>query len=279
MVRIVDVYVAGSALTLERVRALAPEAQAGDRRAQEEMVLSVVNLVRAIACRFTGGDKETTEEYTQAGMAALPNALRTFDPERGRWSTHAGTAARYAIIAAVTDRHVVRVPEGVRGLAHHVWREHSEHIGVAGHAPSVEVMAGRLHESESKVEAAWLVAHGPCSRGAVSLSSPSDPHGDRRLDVAAKAADPEGAADMDRRDACMRAWIRDTILRLGGTGAEADVTILSVMDGLSTNQIAVRGPKYRLNHRRVKEAVERGLARLRSVRDELPQFLAGKAAA
>jgi RNA polymerase sporulation-specific sigma factor len=56
-------------------------AQSGDRKAEEDLVLRYIRLVRACARRYflAGGD---SEDLIQEGMMGLIKAVREFDPER-----------------------------------------------------------------------------------------------------------------------------------------------------------------------------------------------------
>ena len=63
--------------------ALLTAARAGDRQAEEQLVVENTGLVHALVRRFAGRGIET-EELTQIGMIGLYKAIRAFDLETGK---------------------------------------------------------------------------------------------------------------------------------------------------------------------------------------------------
>lgn len=82
---------------------LCAQVAAGDRSAEEALVLRYGRLVRMCARPFflAGGD---SEDLIQEGMLGLLAAIREFRPDRGaRFSTYAQLCVRRRIISAVRD--------------------------------------------------------------------------------------------------------------------------------------------------------------------------------
>ena len=82
---------------------LCAQVAAGDRGAEEALVLRYGRLVRMCARPFflAGGD---SEDLIQEGMLGLLAAIREFRPDRGaRFSTYAQLCVRRRIISAVRD--------------------------------------------------------------------------------------------------------------------------------------------------------------------------------
>lgn len=81
--------------------ALCAQVAAGDRAAEETLVLRYARLVRVCARPFflAGGD---SEDLIQEGMLGLLSAIREFRPDRGaKFATYAQVCVRRRIISAV----------------------------------------------------------------------------------------------------------------------------------------------------------------------------------
>jgi len=69
----------------------------------ERLVGANQGLVTSIANRFSAVHPEHREDYLASGMVGLLEAIQTFDPEKGTWSSWAAQSIRNAVLRAVRD--------------------------------------------------------------------------------------------------------------------------------------------------------------------------------
>lgn len=60
------------------------------REQEERLTQDNLGLVISQACRFNPNNVTDLEDYIQAGSIGLLKAIRSYDPEKGKWSTYAG---------------------------------------------------------------------------------------------------------------------------------------------------------------------------------------------
>jgi RNA polymerase sigma factor (sigma-70 family) len=121
----------------EEIR-LARRIEHGDRSARETMIESNLGLVRAIARGFRGTSLPF-DDLVQDGTVGLVQAVEHFDRHRGvRFSTYAAWWIRRAILDAIDNSHVIRMPAQARRQLTAVRRAEDElartHTGPASDA-------------------------------------------------------------------------------------------------------------------------------------------------
>jgi RNA polymerase sigma factor (sigma-70 family) len=101
-------------LTPADERALAGPARAGHIPSRDRLVIGCLALARMIARKYTrrGLDLDDLEQYARIGLI---RATRTFDPDKGRFTTHAAQWIAQAIRVGIEDAGtLVRVPRHAR---------------------------------------------------------------------------------------------------------------------------------------------------------------------
>lgn len=96
-------------LTRDEETELAAAAQAGDKRAQETLLYSIMPMVISIAKRFQGRGLDL-EDLVQAGNLGAMRSIETFAPERGRLTTYATHWIKQKICYAVENGSLIHVP-------------------------------------------------------------------------------------------------------------------------------------------------------------------------
>jgi RNA polymerase sigma factor (sigma-70 family) len=93
---------------------LAVRAQAGDRRAREQLVERALPLIQRVAGRYAGRDVDRAD-LVQEGVIGLLRALRRFDAERGvPFTAYAGWWLRQSMQQAIAEQsRAVRLPTHV----------------------------------------------------------------------------------------------------------------------------------------------------------------------
>jgi RNA polymerase sigma factor (sigma-70 family) len=93
---------------------LAVRAQAGDRRAREQLVERALPLIQRVAGRYAGRDVDRAD-LVQEGVIGLLRALRRFDPERGvPFTAYAAWWLRQSMQQAIAEQsRAVRLPTHV----------------------------------------------------------------------------------------------------------------------------------------------------------------------
>lgn len=263
-----DLYVSSAALTHEEELALVPLVRSGDAAAQDRMLSSVVRLVRSIANGCSAGDEER-DGMVQVGMIAAFQALKTFDPRKGRWAHHAGNRARMAMYRDRRGNAVVQVPEGPRSLARKIVAAWEALAAETGFAPTTEAVAARIGADAGKVRDCWDIAFGPAMRGAAQLDAAVDDDGASAADSVGSAPGPcaeeaeEAALDAAQAEAAVRELLR---LHLADPMMFDMVFLVGALGKVfyhAVDLLKIKGSKAR-------EAYDRGVAILRD-RLRLPQ--------
>jgi len=181
---------------------LARAIERGDRKARQRLIEANQGLVFSIAVAYVGSGVQLAD-LVQDGMVGLVNAAERFDHRRrARFSTYAALWVRRAILDAIVDARMIRIPAKARQQLAAVRRAESE-LGRTGLERVTDAsIAGRTGLTESVVRnlrGAPMVA--------ASLDEPAGDadHSPRRLQDRVSdpaAVDPlEHAIAREQRDA------------------------------------------------------------------------------
>jgi len=134
-------------------RRLVAAAQAGDRRAREELVEAFVPLIVGVARVYRGSATITRVELMQEGIVGLLRALERFDPEEGVpfWA-YANWWVRQAMqqLIAELTRPIVLSDRSLRQLAA-LKRAHHAYLAEHGHEPTADQLADETGLSHAQV--------------------------------------------------------------------------------------------------------------------------------
>lgn len=134
-------------------RRLVEAAQAGDRRAREELVEAFLPLIASVARVYRGSSVVTRVELMQEGVVGLLRALERYDPSLGVpfWGYAAWWVrqAMQQLIAELT-RPMVLSDRALRQLAQ-LKRAHGEYLSEHGREPSGNELAERTGLSHAQV--------------------------------------------------------------------------------------------------------------------------------
>ncbi len=134
-------------------RRLVEAAQAGDRRAREELVEAFLPLIAGVARVYRGSSAITRVELMQEGVVGLLRALERFDPSLGvpLWGYAAWWVrqAMQQLIAELT-RPMVLSDRALRQLSQ-LKRAHGEYLSEHGREPSGNELADRSGLSHAQV--------------------------------------------------------------------------------------------------------------------------------
>jgi RNA polymerase sigma factor (sigma-70 family) len=134
-------------------RRLVAAAQAGDRRAREELVEAFLPLIAGVARVYRGSATITRLELMQEGVVGLLRALERYDPALGVpfWG-YAGWWVRQAMqqLIAELTRPLVLSDRALRQLSQ-LKRAHGEHMVEHGREPSGSELADRTGLSHAQV--------------------------------------------------------------------------------------------------------------------------------
>jgi RNA polymerase sigma factor (sigma-70 family) len=134
-------------------RTLVEAAQAGDRRAREELVEAFLPLIAGVARIYRSSQTITRVELIQEGVVGLLRALERYDPRLGTpfWS-YAGWWVRQAMqqLIAELTRPMVLSDRSLRRLAQ-LKRAHGEYLAEFGREPSGDELSARTGLSHSQV--------------------------------------------------------------------------------------------------------------------------------
>jgi RNA polymerase primary sigma factor len=140
-------------LTAGVERRLVVAAQAGDRRAREELVEAFLPLIASVARVYRGSETITRVELMQEGVVGLLRALERYDPERGVpfWG-YASWWVRQAMqqLIAELTRPVVLSDRSLRQLSA-LKRAHHAYLTEHGHEPSADQLADQTGFSHAQV--------------------------------------------------------------------------------------------------------------------------------
>lgn len=134
-------------------RRLIEAAQAGDRRAREELVEAFLPLIAGVARVYRGSETITRLELMQEGVVGLLRALERYDPALGVpfWG-YAGWWVRHAMqqLIAELTRPMVLSDRALRHLSQ-LKRAHGEYLAQHGREPSGNELAERSGLSHAQV--------------------------------------------------------------------------------------------------------------------------------
>src|SRR5689334_8282318 len=126
-------------------RRLVEAAQAGDRRAREELVEAFLPLIAGVARVYRGSQAITRVELMQEGVVGLLRALERYDPRLGVpfWG-YAAWWVRQAMqqLVAELTRPMVLSDRALRALSR-LRRAHAEYVAEHGHEPTAAELADR----------------------------------------------------------------------------------------------------------------------------------------
>lgn len=134
-------------------RRLVAAAQAGDRRAREELVEAFLPLIAGVARVYRGSETITRLELMQEGVVGLLRALERYDPTVGVpfWG-YASWWVRQAMqqLIAELTRPLVLSDRALRQLSQ-LKRAHGEHLVEHGREPTGRELADRTGLSQAQV--------------------------------------------------------------------------------------------------------------------------------
>jgi RNA polymerase primary sigma factor len=134
-------------------RRLVAAAQAGDRRAREELVEAFLPLIAGVARVYRGSETITRVELMQEGVVGLLRALERYDPEQGVpfWG-YANWWVRQAMqqLIAELTRPIVLSDRSLRQLSA-LKRAHNTYLTEHGHEPTADQLADQTGFSHTQV--------------------------------------------------------------------------------------------------------------------------------
>jgi RNA polymerase primary sigma factor len=165
-------------LSAEQEQALARRIQAGDAKAEQQIVEANLRLVISVARRYQHRGLSLLD-LIEEGNLGLLTAARKFDPARGtRFSTYATWWIRQAIVRALANQaRLVRLPVHVELLLSQYVKAHNTLQQQLKRAPTTAEIAARMGKPLDQVEelAALRLQH------PVSLDAPTGHEGRGRL--------------------------------------------------------------------------------------------------
>jgi RNA polymerase primary sigma factor len=142
-------------------RRLVEAAQAGDRRAREELVEAFLPLIASVARVYRGSASITRVELMQEGVVGLLRALERYDPSLGVpfWG-YAAWWVRHAMqqLIAELTRPMVLSDRALRQLSQ-LKRAHAEYVTEHGREPSGNELADRTGLSHAQVGEMLALEH------------------------------------------------------------------------------------------------------------------------
>ncbi|MFN6991194.1 MAG: RNA polymerase sigma factor RpoD [Fervidobacterium sp.] len=140
-------------LTPSEERRLAQQAQKGDKRAKEELIISNLRLVVSMAKRYVGKGLSFLD-LIQEGSLGLIKAVEKFDWSKGyKFSTYATWWIRQAITRAIADQaRTIRVPVHMVETINKIQKIKREYMQEHGEEPSVEYLAEQVGKPVDKIE-------------------------------------------------------------------------------------------------------------------------------
>ena len=122
---------------------LVVQAQNGDERAMERLVLENTGLVRSVATKFRDRGTEF-EDLMQIGTMGMVKAIRSFDVSRGTaFSTYAVPLIVGEIRRHLRDDGLVRVGRNCRHMGVMILRERSKILAEEGREAGIDELARR----------------------------------------------------------------------------------------------------------------------------------------
>ncbi len=196
-------------LAPERQRALLervsdPEAPERRRRAaEEELVAHNMRLVYSLAAKQihryvdgrgpsgSSGTVAALEDLVQEGVVGLINAIRRFDPSRGRnFTPYAACLVRQRVrYAAEEGTKPIKLPDYTASALAQRRRAYSRLLAALGREPEVEELASELKWSEARTASTNDTARWMATMRAIPLGAPGEVHSEDRLPLHDTLAD------------------------------------------------------------------------------------------
>ena len=247
------------------LRARFARAQAGDRRAREELIVELLPLARRMARRYHRSS-ESFDDLLQVANLGLVNAVDRFDPDRGV----AFSSFAVPTILGELRRHFrdtgwsVRVPRALHERALRVERVTGELEVRRGRSVTAEEVAGELGLSLEETLEAMEAGQ---AYGALSMDAP----------IRSEDGSHESLIDRlgDEDEALTLVEDRATVATAMGQLPVRDRRVLAMRfrQELTQTQIAER---VGVSQMQVSRIIRRSLARLRDLAEEEPAISAAQ---
>jgi RNA polymerase sigma factor (sigma-70 family) len=241
-------------------RRLIAAAQAGDRRAREELVEAFLPLIAGVARAYRGSQTITRIELMQEGVVGLLRALERFDPELGVpfWGYAAWWVrqAMQQLIAELT-RPLVLSDRALRQLSQ-LKRAHGDYLAEHGREPSGNELAASAGLTHAQVGEMLALERVPQSMDEAVQGAEGELGAFGEL-----LADPLGADAYERLlDHSEIEQIRALLSSLN----DRERMVLRARYGLDGPEQSLRdvGERIGLSGERVRQIEERALGKLRA---------------
>jgi RNA polymerase primary sigma factor len=244
-------------------RRLIEAAQAGDRRAREELVEAFLPLIARVARVYRGSQAITRVELMQEGVVGLLRALERYDPALGVpfWG-YAAWWVRQAMqqLVAELTRPMVLSDRALRQLSQ-LKRAHSEYVVEHGREPSGNELANRTGLSHAQVAEMLALERVPQSMDEAIQGSEGDVGAFGELLVDPLAGDAYEQL-LDHSEI-------EQIRALLGSLNDRERMILRARYGLDGPEQSLRevGERTGLSAERVRQIEQRALGKLRAAAD------------
>jgi RNA polymerase sigma factor (sigma-70 family) len=244
-------------------RRLVEAAQAGDRRAREELAEAFLPLIAAVARVYRGSQAITRLELMQEGVVGLLRALERYDPALGVpfWG-YAAWWVRQAMqqLVAELTRPMVLSDRALRQLSQ-LKRAHSEYLVEHGREPSGNELADRTGLSHAQVADMLALERMPQSMDEAIQGTEGDVGAFGEL-----LADPLAG---DAYEQLLDHAEIEQIRALLGSLNDRERMILRARYGLDGPEQSLRdvGGRTGLSAERVRQIEQRALGKLRAAAD------------
>src|SRR5215207_7784861 len=180
---------------------LARRIEQGDMAAKEQMIVSNLRLVQALAAPYRGRGVPT-EDLVQEGTLGLMRAVERFDHRRGlKFSTYAVWWIRRSLSDAVGDARTIRIPAAAQRQLAAMQRAETELRQAGPGATTNEAIARRAGLDTRTVKLLQAVPHVGASLDA-RVGEDLAPLGELIADTAA----PEIGQQVEDRESQRRLW-------------------------------------------------------------------------